>query len=1414
MNKLLLETLGEEKIKELYNFSKNDYEIVNYFFSVQFLSNGNQLISYNMIQYKNKSFIDKIKNSKIEELKDICYEYAIKYILEKHHEIKIDEYPKEFIKDNKEILLQYNTIPTEIKEKYYKKELTIDDAIKYIDYFKTNIEDFLDYNYDLSLLAEKTGSDKLKIILKKYPTFIKYIVSHNELYNFDMFLKIDENFEESFIKSTKKYLINNLEETIDTRNDKTIYEIPNWFKEFNFILQEKFNNLEDILNYQNNIVILDEQQQLICQIIEMFNIENIRKLEQEIKYFSHDNNEFMTIYNIVFFYNNNKKLFKNQRNNGILDFKNGKLTYTEFRCEFAKLLNIMRINQNVSNYDWITGQFRIDNKEFFIDEKYPKILKDLFYQNNITAKFLSENLEYLELIKNDNIEQIINSNTKIRVREKLEKDYKIETKNFMNEYIKIYGKQKYIELIIKYGKFLDYIEIQGTNNELYNEKELEKNIRKEVYKKIIHSNINHMYLENNIEFVKEYEELFINLDDLNIEEKEKIRIKNDFYNQNLQFNDIKKYKELIEILKNKNLLLAFFKSRTTDFSNNDIEFEYQGLELLKIISQEDFLNLCSIYGRYMKEINNDVYQFLLKRTNFIEIKIENIKKIIEKKILLGCLKGNIHYCKEDAPEFLLKHEELFLNDDAPEELKDLFYFKNREQLTFEKLSKHKEWIKYLKNKRIVQAFFKNNKRENNGIIEFFDKFGEHALTVCASKPDTVLKMINTSRVSVMKKWFEKTNYKFIPDYSIMNNIGLTDIDKFLQSIKIWTRFANLEEYNKNDENKDALVKIAYAFGVFHQDKYGINKLYQLLTEIPKKIPKEREHIIEGINFFGEQYINNEITSLPFDGDLYLELKENLKKEKFKLKEKDIFKQLYRKNSDGTYTLTINQQSYPKSCQTIRKIFEQYDDMIKISEKNIHKLFSGFEVKYNKKFIEFFLKNIDKILEDEDHIKYLPRIQKTFEEIEIINSNRKITLHLCLSYVKTREYKDIELGNDELAHICLMTGYNQDEFNLLQQIYNYGRIRTFSSIPRFQSKNEKYTYQILELDNPKTISEGTNTNCCQEIGNYAETSMEHSMTSKDGGIFEIRDNMGRLVAQSWVWRNKDTLCFDNIEVSDRQMWEHGIPKGREDDGIRNEFTDEILDIYKEVAKKLIEIDEKTLQKLLEEKKITEEQYKIFKLKKITVGIGFSNVKGSIKILEKDDLNIAPIDYVPPVKLKNPLYINDSKKQYILVKTNEPITAKKIKSIYPYHDEFIEYTNETFTELNLLKLEKMAIISNPNYNLELFDYNESDNLVSQIAHNFHLDEKNARIILTPNFSIIYEVNENNIKIGDIIYLKNIKELNIEREVLIQIELALKQIGESKQIDLSGVNSSTFDTYLKIINSENERNIEQGYCICNIK
>ena len=84
-------------------------------------------------------------------------------------------------------------------------------------------------------------------------------------------------------------------------------------------------------------------------------------------------------------------------------------------------------------------------------------------------------------------------------------------------------------------------------------------------------------------------EIFADFDSLrNIPKPERQRLTTAFDEGSLTFSDIKKYPELVSILKDKNLKIPF--SRKIYFSKHNY------LELLQVFGNEKFLELCAKYG--------------------------------------------------------------------------------------------------------------------------------------------------------------------------------------------------------------------------------------------------------------------------------------------------------------------------------------------------------------------------------------------------------------------------------------------------------------------------------------------------------------------------------------------------------------------------------------------------------------------------------------------------------------------------------------------------------------------------------------------------------------------------------------------------------------------------------------------------
>ena len=111
-----------------------------------------------------------------------------------------------------------------------------------------------------------------------------------------------------------------------------------------------------------------------------------------------------------------------------------------------------------------------------------------------------------------------------------------------------------------------------------------------------------------------------------------------------------------------------------------------------------------------------------------------------------------------------------------------------------------------------------------------------------------------------------------------------------------------------------------------------------------------------------------------------------------------------------------------------------------------------------------------------------------------------------------------------------------------------------NIPIISGKVGNYTYEILEKSNPMGLILGYATDCCQVMteGNQGTECLIQGYTNPDSTFFVVRKGKD-IIAQSWIWKNKDVLCFDSIEVLGKDL---------------NKNKD-VLNAYKLTAKALIE-----------------------------------------------------------------------------------------------------------------------------------------------------------------------------------------------------------------------------------------------------
>lgn len=1345
-----IKALGLKMVVNLYRYSPSDYEDVRKL--VNLLKGSNVIRKFDATITSPEDLIKNVYQIMREELLHPSNMYTPIYLSLSHEDNNNfpAKFPEKFVQANEDIFKTKEEMSEDLRTRYFERKLTSDDILKNYDLFKNlPLNSFCAQNTVIKKLNDLFGDYAFQKIYETYPEAIKYVAFNG--FNVNLNLIKTKDPIAGFKEAVAMYL-----QIHGLTNES---EVPKWAKPMFLRIVSKYETIDDLKTYDDKTCLLDYSER---NLINKVGIANILRFDEETKILSYKDNSFE---------------FLEAWSSYIKDWYKGSISpdvsYPEFRGFMASCLNAMRKQNYFTDYQdyrFIEGTFRNDFRDIFISEEAPEELIDAFYRNKITPRFIRLHKNYLSYLEDENLENVINFNYNVR---------SLNDESFIKYYTESFGKVALLELLATYGELIDKNIANAFLTTKMDKISVDKQLMNIVYYVILTGKgyDSYQFLEKAESFVNQYPELFLlpdELKDLQLYSKSQESIVRGFYEGKLSYNDIFLNPQIVSVLKHKNLYVAFRKN----------SYNYSGKAEAQIylekLGTNNFLKLCTTYGKFLTSTIG-----LLREENIISY--ESLCLTLEQIIVKRVKQEGFKFEEEEAPLFLKEqYPELFLSSEAPERLKDYFY----KGLNFSLLSTYaKDWLSFLKGKDVLSSLIRGGDYPTESLIEYFHNFGdEKALELGAKKSETVNQMLAARQVLLMKTWYDKTGQTFIPDYVVMQAFPENQIDKFLASRLKWANFMRIKEFAKSSESRDAMLKLAYTFGVFDNDQSGMKRCYDLLTKLPTKINYDMGYILDRL----DNILNGKVYADDFfrRGEV-VSLYKAMIDENLDFPKDAVFRSLYRKSEDGAYILTIDQQKYPKSTAIFRETLGKFRELPILNGDLAHQLFGGFALIYNKDFYKFLLNNLDTIVKDTENSKYLAGVERQFAEIEIVNSNRHLTWDLAVKFVKENNYQEVELGNEEMATVAALAGYSQKDFNILQEIYDYGKQRTVSSIPRISGDTKEYHYEILRLDDPLALVIGTLTDCCQEINNVAEVCMAHSMTSQDGRVFVIKDPVGNIVAQSWVWRNGNVLCFDNIEIPDKAFERADLP--------RENFANEVYAIYKQAAQELIEQDKEIYNKLLSSGQITKQEYDDLVLAKVSVGLGYNDIAESLKTnASLDKGNIArPRPYEAPVSLNRGLYTNDSTTQYILKgsETHEPLNLYATLPVH--HDEFIIYDDSNFTKKDLYHLQRLELLTKKDKSslLTQIDSEEETNLVTSLAFSYNLNPKTTRVIYNTNIALIYDYDDTTIHLGDILYNRNIglnRDKDITDVICLQVYFALKQIKGNKDIDVSKLNKTQLDIY----------------------
>ena len=475
----------------------------------------------------------------------------------------------------------------------------------------------------------------------------------------------------------------------------------------------------------------------------------------------------------------------------------------------------------------------------------------------------------------------------------------------------------------------------------------------------------------------------------------------------------------------------------------------------------------------------------------------------------------------------------------------------------------------------------------------------------------------------LKVWREEKKIKFIPPEYTMEVFPSSQMEKYFVNNNSgrWGKlvktlgFDTLEGTEKNNSLVD-LMKIYYAIGGFSENQGESEKAFEYILQ----------YVAKGKAIIGREgyaYVKN-----------------------------------------------------PTPSQIGAEIHARFSKLTLKGEYN--KAFAQFFMKYykdNPDFMNFRLRDKDGDLMDSQD--YLCAAHNAFESIlknypnRVVNGNEERALlspRFVAEHSSFVEYEGVEEGNEILAELLGRYGYDQEQFDHIQEVYETAKKLKDTYIIRADKAKESnpVQFRVLEKDDPLGFVLGDITNCCQVLGGDGETCVDDGYTNPNAGflVFEesILDENGkptgetRVLGQAYIWYDPQTktVCYDNIEIPTKVLDE--MRKGNKHEDSR--------------------VTSKTLMDAVEESAVaimTAMNKDGMKVERVTTGEGYNDLKRELS--EKFERESSP-------KAQHRGYsgYSDARSAQYIIKTYDEVTRM-------YGDEIRQAAKEARKDIQEIR-EKRA------------------------------------------------------------------------------------------------------------------------------
>lgn len=813
---LMLETLGLDKAIELYNHSEEEFDAV--------IQTMDMYYDINYVNENTPTFdelLKKAKNIDVSEIKNACFDFLKEKITKEHyyHFNPID-FPESFIRENPDIFLVNVNIPDEVKKRYFGRKLILQDLFDYPKAFQNISVDFFMDDSNLSTISQfisnNYGVGKFQELVQKHQDLFEHISEKRDFYNLSQFLQTGKDLDSTFARAVKNYFLNYgmSNQFRVASEEQAIYNVPDWLSSMHFQFIDKITSMNDLMPYNESLVVLDKNQRIV---LEALGIDNIKRFEQETGFFSHPGDkwgskDFFSIFCSYFDTHNPNELAKEG-----IDFKSGSLSYEEFLNQLANCLDNMRINGIFSiykDYGFIQGEFRESHPEIFMNINAPEKLQELFYKKSIPPRIIAEHPEYIQYLKGKDLSSCFEN-----------RQIQIEGSNVLNHNENLYkfivSKTDFngtMNFITKYSDILDIV-FDRKDEESYQYKPkftIDDDIDK--IKNRINEALRKLILEKGFAYPKHIpKDLIEQYPSMFLDENVPQELQEAFYNRTLSAELVLSNPSYMKYLKNIDLEVLFKYMPVNAVNEKHVNEQVNLVSGIKqIFGSDEAFDIMLLYGKYIEKVfeDNKLEQFKFNQ-NFSKA---DLLDEMDKAILQNIIDGKMKYDEKIPSHFKNNNPTLFLGENVSQDIKDKFY--NRQ-------------------------FTINDFNDNPKLFDIFDK--TNITCGFSENMSWIIPLFNNSED------LKKANYnrmKLILAYSRINDTDLQDIFK---------------DYVMEDETDIDLEKTEYISKAFARlSETNSIEMFKFRKELARQLLKT-EDPLEKLNKVEDVFIKNNI---PTVGKIY------------------------------------------------------------------------------------------------------------------------------------------------------------------------------------------------------------------------------------------------------------------------------------------------------------------------------------------------------------------------------------------------------------------------------------------------------------------------------------------------------------------------------------------------------------------